>query len=382
MQTWHTIRPAGSGWQDVPLTPFGRASERREHIELQLTVAVTRIILLRKQAPSQFFCRIATFVLVACAMQTWQPAIAQPLHDGDNGPLAGLFGWPVSTEGSRLTAAGTNAWGLFASVSSHSVQEMRGAESLLLDGETRRLKIDYRRGFTDRFELGAEIAWVWHESGSLDSLISGWHDLFGLPQGNRDDAPDDQLLFHYIAPGSDPLELARNVNGIGDIRIGAAWLLQRNPGSSVALRAGIKLPTGDSAVLLGSGGTDLTLGLVGDVSRLWNIDSLQGHYRLHAIRLGRSDVLRNRTRRMVGQLSGGLGYRLSSKLEIMAQSTLRSASFDAEVAPLGDWSMSLTFGAIFETDRGLRVSLGVSEDIRVESTPDVTFLLGLSWQAH
>ncbi len=296
--------------------------------------------------------------------------------------MAGLFGWPVSTEGSQLTAAGMNAWGLFASASSHSVQKMRGAESLLLDGETRRVRMDYRRGFSDRFELGTELSWVWHESGSLDSLISGWHDFFGLPQGNRDNAPDDRLLFHYLAPGADPIELQRNVNGFGDLRIGAAWLLQRNPRSSIALRTSIKLPTGDSAVLLGSGGTDVTFGVVGDLSRLWNIDSLQGNYRLHAIRLGRSDVLTNHTRRMVGQLSGGLAYRVTHKLEIMAQSTWRSAAFDAEVAPLGDWSMSLTFGAAFVTESGLRVSLAVGEDIRVESTPDVTFLFGLTWQAH
>jgi hypothetical protein len=333
-------------------------------------------------APSQFLFRLAACVLVMNAFQIGTPAHAQPLHDGDNGPLAGLFGWPVSTEGSRLTVAGANAWGFFASASSHSVQEMRGAESLLLDGETRRVRIDYRRGFSERLELGAELAWVWHESGSLDSLISGWHDFFGLPQGNRDNAPVDRLLFHYLAPGSDPIELGQNVNGFGDLRIGAAWLLQRNSRSSIALRTSIKLPTGDSDFLLGSGGTDLTFGVVGDAARLWNIDSLQGHYRLHAIRLGRSDVLTNRTRRMVGQLSGGLGYSVSRKLEIMVQSTWRSAAFDAEVAPLGDWSMSLTFGAIFKTDSGLRVSVAVGEDIRVESTPDVTFLLGLSWQAH
>ena len=333
-------------------------------------------------APSPFLVRIAACVLVTGAYLTCVPASAQPLHDGDNGPLAGLFGWPVSTEGSRLTVAGANAWGVFASASSHSVAEMHSAESLLLDGETRRVRIDYRRGLSGRFEFGAELSWVWHESGSLDSLISGWHDLFGLPQGNRDNAPDDRLLFRYLAPGSEPIELGRNVNGFGDIRIGAAWLLQRNPRSTVALRTSIKLPTGDSDVLLGSGGTDLTFGVVGDVARLWNIESLQGHYRLHAIRLGRSDVLTNQTRRMVGQLSGGLGYHLSPKVEIVAQSTWRSAAFDAEVAPLGDWSMSLTFGAAFVTDSGLRISLAVGEDIRVESTPDVTFLLGLSRQAH
>ncbi len=339
---------------------------------------LTRSIL----APAQCFVRLAACVLVTNTFQIGTPAHAQPLHDGDNGPFAGLFGWPVSVEGSRLTVAGANAWGLFASASSHSVQEMRGAESLLLDGETRRVRIDYRRGFSDRFELGAELAWIWHESGSLDSLISGWHGFLGLPQRNRDNAPYDRLLFRYLAPGSEPVELARNVNGLGDMRIGAAWLLQRNPHSSIALRTSIKLPTGDSAVLLGSGGTDVTFGVVGDVSGLWNIESLQAHYRVHAIRLGRSDVLKNHTRRMVGQLSGGLGYRVSRKLEIMAHSTWRSAAFDAEVAPLGDWSMSLTFGAAFVTESGLRVSFAVGEDIRVESTPDVTFLLGLSREAH
>jgi hypothetical protein len=49
------------------------------------------------------------------------------------------------------------------------------------------------------------------------------------------------------------------------------------------LRLGLKLPTGDSDALLGSGSTDLSVGLAGDVSRLWNVDALNGFYRLSVL---------------------------------------------------------------------------------------------------
>jgi hypothetical protein len=303
---------------------------------------------------------------------------AQPLHDPDNGPFTGLFGWPGSTEGSILTPAGKNGWGLSFAVSSHSVVETLAGESILLDGETRRLGLSFRRGLSRRFELGIEMPWVWHESGNLDSLIREWHDLFGLPQGNRAGAPEDRLLFEFVAAGLAPVELSQNVNGMGDLRIHAGWQLRQSPTSSTALRAGIKLPTGDSATLSGSGGTDLAIGLAGDMSALWNVEALEGFYRLSAIRLGRPDLLASSTRRLVGQLTGGVAYRLSDKADLTVQSTLRSAAYDLDVEALGGWSMSLTFGASLALADSWRLAVAVSEDIRVESAPDVTFLLNIT----
>jgi hypothetical protein len=222
------------------------------------------------------------------------------------------------------------------------------------------------------------MPWVWHESGNLDSLIREWHDFFGLPQGNRAGAPEDRLLFEFVTAGLEPVELSRNANGMGDLRIHAGWQLRQSPTSSTALRASIKLPTGDSAKLSGSGGTDLALGLAGDVTALWNVEALEGFYRFHAIRLGQPDLLASSTHRLVGQLTGGVAYRLSEKAVLTVQSTLRSAAYDVDVEALGGWSMSMTFGASLALADKWRLAIAVSEDIRVETAPDVTFLLNIT----
>jgi hypothetical protein len=321
-------------------------------------------------------CRAITAIMVL--LLSVAGAAAQPLHDPDNGPYTGLFGWPGSTEGGVTTPAGKNAWGLSLAISSHSVEETRANESILLDGETRRLGLSFRRGLSRRLELGIEMPWVWHESGNLDSLIREWHEFFGLPQGNRAGAPEDRLLFEFVTVGLQPVELSRNANGMGDLRIHAGWQLRQSPTSSTALRASIKLPTGDSAKLSGSGGTDLALGLAGDVTALWNVEALEGFYRFHAIRLGQPDLLASSTHRLVGQLTGGVAYRLSEKADLTVQSTLRSAAYDVNVEALGGWSMSMTFGATLALADRWRLAIAVSEDIRVETAPDVTFLLNIT----
>ncbi|MGH8166535.1 MAG: hypothetical protein ACREQ1_04810, partial [Woeseiaceae bacterium] len=47
-------------------------------------------------------------------------ARADALVDRDNGPLTGLFGFPDSTEGSRLEDSGKSSWGINLVTSSHS----------------------------------------------------------------------------------------------------------------------------------------------------------------------------------------------------------------------------------------------------------------------
>lgn len=302
---------------------------------------------------------------------------ADPLFDADNGPLTGLFGWPTSTEGAHLLPASERAWRIHASVSSHSVFETGDDEFVVFDGETSRLWLDYRVGLSDRLEAGILVPWVWHESGSLDSLIDDWHRFFGLPRGNRDMSPEDRLLFEYSAKG-ESLNFEHNRNGPGDARLIAGWQLREDPDRRVALRASLKLPTGDHHDLLGSGAIDVSLGLAVDHSSLWNIDALSGFYRGNALYLGTPAVLGGRSRRLAGQLAAGLDYQWTDTVAITAQTTIRSAVIDADVSAVGSWSMSLTAGVRFRLPGDWRLTLGFAEDVKVESAPDVTFLTSVS----
>jgi Protein of unknown function (DUF3187) len=320
--------------------------------------------------------RVRTGWLSAVALSITHTASADALIDRDNGPLSGLFGFPDSREGSRLEAKGDSRWELSVTASSHSTRDSDGAESLLFDGETTRIGVSWRRGITEKLELGIEIPWVLHESGNFDSFIDRWHDVFGLPDGIRDERPNDRLLFRY-GDGARLLTMQQNVNGPGDVRLLGGWQLAGGTKGSSALRFSVKLPTGDSASLLGSGGADVSLGLAGDRSGLMGAERLAGFYRVNATWLGAHDVGVRRNETLVGQVSGGINYALTPHASLALQALLRSPVYESDVSPLGDLAASVTMGVRFRLPRGYSLALAVGEDIHPHSMPDVTFSMQL-----
>lgn len=322
--------------------------------------------------------RVTFAVLAGALLATPQLAVADPLHNHDNGPLTGYFGIPDSTEGSEVLRPGANGWSAFHITASHSISEDRDGESIVLDGETTRFEFVYRRGLAPGFELGVELPYVWHESGGLDSIIDSWHDMLGLPGGFRTGRPNDQLEYRYTDRNSAPLDFQRNANGIGDVRLIGGWQFRDSASHTMALRVGVKLPTGDSDRLLGSGGTDLSVGLAGDLGNVFGVRGLNGHYRVSAIAIGEPDLLADRYRNFVGHLAVGAAYRLSDTIELLAQTAVRSPLYDSNIENLGDTAATLTVGGRFQVTSSCVVGVGVSEDVKVHSAPDVAFQLSLA----
>jgi len=312
---------------------------------------------------------------IFCCVGT-ELALADALIDRDNGPLTGLFGFPDSREGGRLTDVGVDVWEFYVSASSHSVRDAHGGESILLDGETRRLELSYRRGLSERLEFGVDIPWVSHESGSLDGFIDRWHSIFGLPDGIRHERPEDQLLFRYEDDGRQ-LSRISNTQGPGDVRLLGGWLLTQSVHASSALRFSVKLPTGDSDRLLGSGSTDVSLGIAGDRRQVMGIERLSGFYRTNATLLGTPDFDTDRTRRVVAQVSAGVGYDLTTRTTLALQLLVRSPVYDSGISPLGDIAALLTMGVRFHFPQDYALSFAVGEDVHPGSMPDVTFALSL-----
>jgi hypothetical protein len=303
-------------------------------------------------------------------------ALSEALIDRDNGPLTGLYGFPDSLEDSSLSGVGDDVWEFYATASSHSTRDAGDGESVLFDGETRRLGFRYRRGVSERLELGIDVPWVSHESGGLDGFIDRWHSIFGLPDGIRRERPKDQLLFSY-EDDSGQFRFTRNVHGPGDVRLLGGWRLAQSGRSSSALRFGVKFPTGDSDSLLGSGGIDLSLGIAGDGRRLTGMARLSGFYRASATWLGAPDFDSPPVRRVVGQVSAGLGYDLTARSTLGVQLLLRSPVYDSAIAPLDDVAALLTAGIGFRLSREYVLTLAVGEDIHPGSMPDVTLVLSL-----
>jgi hypothetical protein len=320
------------------------------------------------------FCVVATTLAAA--------AEAQVLHDHDNGPLTGVFGVPDSAEGGVVLGRGMHAWDLSAIAASHTIIEEQPGETLLLDGETSRLELRYRYGLGAGVELGIELPYVQHQPGRLDSVIDAWHDFFGLPQGNRPDRPQDELEFLYAGSSNVEVSIIEQSRGIGDVRLFAGWQLAASNSSATSLRFGIKMPTGDSRLLHGSGGTDVSVGLAGDATTLWGSDRLNGFYRASAVYVGAPDLMASRANRYLMFLSSGLGYFVLPNFELRAQFSLRSAAYESAVENLGESSVALTFGGNLRISDDYVLSLGVGEDIKVSSAPDVSFQIAIRYGAQ
>ena len=306
-------------------------------------------------------------------------AYTEALPDHDNGPLTGIFGFPDSADNSEIILHGRHEWDTSLITASHSIDDTRGDENLLFDGETTRLALGYRYGFSDKLQIGIEIPYLWHQSGSLDSAIDRWHKIFGLPDGARDTRAQDQLEFRYSTPDGTVLDFGDNSNGFGDVRLLAGLQLSKTALRSMILQLGIKAPTGDSATLLGSGGADLSVGIAVDITELWGNAKLSGLYRANVTRLGKPDWLADRYNEVVGQLAFGIAYQVRQNIELRMQSRIRSAVYDSAIENLGDPSVALTFGADFRIAERYRLALSVGEDLLPSSAPDVSFQLALRY---
>ena len=317
-------------------------------------------------------------LLLTCSAAT--SASAQVLHDHDNSPFTTVFGLPDSTEGGAIMGRGQSGWGALALLASHSVADAAGDEIFIVDGETSRLEFSYRRGIGNRWEIGVELPYMTHQSGGLDSVIEDWHKVFGFPDGPRDDRPRDLIEFLYAENNIVLADFRDNADGLGDVRLFGGYQLKSTERYRSALRFGVKLPTGDEDLLLGSGGTDVSLGLAGDWVALGDGGNLSAFYRLNLTYLGEPAFLSDRYEEFIGQAAAGVTWRVVPAVGLTVQANVRSPLYDSDIEMLGETSASLTFGGDVRLSDRLSLLIGVGEDIKVGSTPDVSFQLALQYR--
>ena len=119
--------------------------------------------------------------------------------------------------------------------------ENEGEESLLLDGQTDALTLSLRYGLPQQWGVEVTVPWRHYSGGVTDNLISSWHRLFGLPDGNRHGYPTDALHYQLSQPEHDR-PLLRSVSGLGDIHVAVSRPLLAIDGGQLGISAGMKTP--------------------------------------------------------------------------------------------------------------------------------------------
>jgi hypothetical protein len=302
------------------------------------------------------------------------------LHTANRSPLVQIFGLPEPGVAAILKK-GRSESGLFIDIASSYAKETTPRERLLLDGETSRTTLACRYGFGDRVEAGIEIPFVGHGGGVFDGFIEGWHDFFGLPQGGRKEAPRNRLLYNYSINGKERLKVDDSSFGIGDIRLTGGYQLYRSedPGSpAVSLRGSLKLPTGESSRLHGSGSTDAALWV--DASDDYKMPV--GHLTLFGsaggMAMTRGDVLPDQQRTVAGFGSLGVGWAPADWIAFILQLSGHTPFYHgSDLKELSANSLQLHSGGTIRLPGSLFMDIAVSEDIAVNTAPDVTLHLAL-----
>ena len=301
-----------------------------------------------------------------------------PLYVKNMSPIAGLLGIPAQRSAAPMTSAAWQ-WGTHVSVANHYIVDQGAQERLNLDGETARLALSLRYAMTDRLDVHLEVPWLDHSGGSLDSVIDAWHDLWGMPDGGRDEVPRSVLAYQYLST-SDNFGLVDDVSGLGDVSAAVTYAVYEDAASSAAISLGYKRATGDEHEFLGSGSDDVYLLLRFSGAHLADLP-LSWHGQLGYLRAGEVDGLQQRSERDLWFAGLALEWQFTERWFLLGQLDGHAAPVDSELPGLGDDAVLATVGLRWRLASQWSLELAVVEDVAVETAPDVTFQASLRYRS-
>lgn len=334
--------------------------------------------------------RLAAGLLLApWALALATPAVAAPLDVRNQHPVQlTLIHAPVQ-------AATPPAQGHEASAQLHWtslwLRPGRGADELATDGELLRLSLGGRWAIAPRWELAWRLPLLYASGGLLDPTIEDWHRLWGLPQNERTDFARDRYEVaafrgrNAVSRGGRAYALAEDRALLGDSALFLSWLWPPAGGDTPprhALRFGLEAPTADAEQGGGNGGWDAYLGLLSsgrwgtNAGRAWHVWA--GHAWVHTPRAARAQGLDYADVASAGLaaewplaarwgLRGQLGWEQSTLRRLRDSHARRD-------------QLLLWLGAEFALGAGRSLSLGFSEDLVADVSPDISFFIALRWQ--
>jgi hypothetical protein len=313
--------------------------------------------------------------LLAAPMDEAAWFTGDPLRVRNLSPATQLFGLPRPL-GAMMTPA-TMELSLTVEHSNNFTAEAGEQAMVVFDGSTTVANLGLRGSLRERWEWGLEVPIVHHDGGFTDGFLEGFHDLFGFPDGERDEVPRDRLDYHVVYAGNELVAITDEQQHLGDVRAWFGYRLHQSPGREAVLRAMVKFPTGEVDNLSGSGAADATLWLE-LVDQRWlaamnTTVTLSGGVTVP----GDGDLIADRQRDVVMSAHLGLHYPLTSRITLRAQLDGHSDVIDSGMTPLAEAALLGTLGGSVLLSPSLRLDLGVVEDLTPESVPDVVFVMAV-----
>lgn len=298
-----------------------------------------------------------------------------PIYMANQNPFVQVYGLPKSEAG-FITPKGKLDATFIYYVSNNAYSETAAnGESQIWDGETATYTMKLRYGLFDHLELGMDIPYVQHSGGYLDSTIQTFHSIFGYSNDRQQRFEKNQI--HYQV--NDEYDTQGSSHGLGDIRLTTALPLFTHSIKSrrnLAVRSVLKLPTGDADTLMGSGGTDISLGLAYTDFELLKFMNSVLTANLGMLYMSDSEVLPDMHENTAGYGGVSMDWLALEWLELKLQLDMHTAIYDTELIQLGS-SLQLIAGGTVHLPGELLLDLGITEQLVTDATPDVGFYLML-----
>ncbi len=297
-----------------------------------------------------------------------------PLRAPNLSPTALIFGLP-DLQTRLLSPKHPFELSLRTHVANTFVNRERENESIFIDGEVMSTTLELRGKLAENWEASISIPYIEHSKGTMDDLIFDWHDWFGLPQGGRQQATNDQFSYLYSNEGVLLLDVHESRTETGDLRLGIyhrqQWLEQE-----WIIQSEIKAPTGDADALTGSGAWDMSFGVGWQRELESKLGSFSHFAGLGFSYLGESDLeLQKLQKRWALSGRAGFHWHALNWLSFTVQLDSNTPLYDSDLKNPGGMPMQLSVGTRFFISENLRFDASFGEDLNTLASPD--FVVGL-----
>lgn len=304
-----------------------------------------------------------------CPLAAAAAGDAEPFGLANADPVRAFLGDPRWTAGAAPRQSFDFRAGLI--LANQYTADLAGSEQILVDAEVTRVDLSVRWRLSGNWALGMTVPIVRTSGGFLDGFIDGWHDTFGLPTGGRKARARDQFEVSYVDGGTTAV-FAESGTGIGDVSIEVGAPIR----DGLRWAAIVELPTGDEESLRGSGELEASLVVLGQGRfrdrwhYFWGVGATYGE--------GNSLASSRFEQWRFGGVMGGTRD-LTESLRIKAELEWFQAPYDSATKGLGRDALPLTFGVEWRSG-GLIWELALEEDLSVNASPDIAFLIGVRYQ--
>jgi hypothetical protein len=257
-------------------------------------------------------------------------------------------------------------------ISNISLSQSSQQDFVQLDAELQRWQFSYSKPLNERLSLRVDLPYVSLSGGHLDNFIESFHHIFGLPNGNRGGWPSNRLLVQHQHLGKVDYQLIDGTHGIGDLAVRLGWNFGASQKINQSLWVSLKFPTGDASALTGSGATDAALSYAASEQLTARIVSQQ---QLSLSVLGKGERIQAQQQTVVWSGSASVDALLTSHWSVALQFDAHTRVFDTGVRALGN-ALQFSFGPRYQS-RAWQASLSLSEDIAVDTAPDIQFQLDI-----